>query len=207
MKAFFKVGLSLCLIACFAFTAKSQETRKKTYNILLDAGHGGKDPGHQSNGISEKGITLKIAQKIKKLNKNKSFKFHLVRNSDAFMSLNERVKRINGLKPDLLISLHTNASTDTDKEGVVIYQPKGNDYPEKTRKVAVALGAKLVTANPNFSHLDVKEAGFKVLRETKAPAVLLELGHLSNAQDRDYVSSDAGQTDIAQKILDGLSGK
>lgn len=212
MKSLFKIGLGLCVIACFAFTLKpsqpsQKKNTKKVYTIVLDAGHGGKDSGNQSNGIYEKDITLKIAQKIKAMNTNNSFKFYLTRDSDNFMSLDERVKKINGLKPDLVISIHVDSYTDADKEGVVIYQPKKNKYSKKSKKVAIALGSKLVTANPNFSHLNIEKAGFKVLKETKAPAVMLELGYLSNTQNRNYIGSADGQVDIAQKILSGLSGK
>ena len=90
--------------------------------IVIDPGHGGKDPGAMAFGQKEKDVVLKIAKKIAALLKEKShYEVVLTRNRDIFLPLEERTAIANATKSDLFISIHTNAHADRSKSGIETY--------------------------------------------------------------------------------------
>lgn len=90
--------------------------------IVIDPGHGGKDPGAMAFGIKEKDIALKIAKKVASFLKEKSrYEVVLTRNRDVFLPLEERTAIANANKCDLFISIHTNAHADRSKSGIETY--------------------------------------------------------------------------------------
>jgi N-acetylmuramoyl-L-alanine amidase len=99
-------------------------TKSKKYIIVIDAGHGGKDPGAIGRfyKTKEKNITLTYARDLKKkIEKNKKFKVYLTRNSDIFLSLKKRVELSRKLKADLFISIHANSIDSSSTSGFSIY--------------------------------------------------------------------------------------
>lgn len=90
--------------------------------IVIDPGHGGKDPGAMAFGLKEKDIVLKISKKVAALLKEKSrYEVVLTRNRDVFLPLEERTAIANANKSDLFISIHTNAHSDRSKSGIETY--------------------------------------------------------------------------------------
>ncbi|MCL2789693.1 MAG: N-acetylmuramoyl-L-alanine amidase [Desulfobulbus sp.] len=90
--------------------------------IVIDPGHGGKDPGAMAFGLKEKDITLALSKKIAKiLNETYQYEVVLTRNKDAFIPLEERTAIANAQKSDLFISIHTNAHSDQGKSGIETY--------------------------------------------------------------------------------------
>ena len=105
VKYIFKVLLT---VLCFFYSPNgfSQENREK-FTVVLDAGHGGRDPGNRGNGYYEKKIALNIALQIGKiLSENPSFKVVYTRKKDVFVDLIERADIANKAKADLFISIH-----------------------------------------------------------------------------------------------------
>lgn len=93
-------------------------------SIVLDPGHGGKDPGAvgYSKKVFEKDITLAIAEKLKqKIEENTDIKVYLTRNGDSFVSLRERTEFANDIEADLFISIHVNAHADNEVKGAEVY--------------------------------------------------------------------------------------
>ena len=177
--------LTVCIFAFFSFL----ETPK---TIVIDAGHGGSDSGATVQEIAEKNITMAVAQQIKALNTNRDVHVVLVREDDSFPSLEQRVKFINSQHPDLVISLHVDSNNKrTDRSGTRIFHQSSEASVEAAKKLAEKLSSN-----------SVSEQKFKVLRESVAPALLVELGFLSNENDRKYLSSTSGQKEIARKILE-----
>lgn len=118
------------------------------------------------------------------------------------MELSERVSIINNLKPSLLISLHADASKNVNLSGVGAYI-----FSDKTFYDQSKLSAENVIENLSTENLakgQVKEASFYVLKNSKCPAVLLEMGYLSNEKDRNYLKSESGQNKIATEILKSI---
>ncbi|MCM8773413.1 MAG: N-acetylmuramoyl-L-alanine amidase [Candidatus Omnitrophica bacterium] len=90
--------------------------------IVIDPGHGGKDPGAISKtGVKEKDLNLKIAKLLKKELEEKGFKVYLTRHSDIFLTLKERVELGKRYKADLFVSIHANANRAKEVSGVEVY--------------------------------------------------------------------------------------
>lgn len=190
-------GLAL-LFVCFAFIAPRG---KKT--IVIDAGHGGEDFGVAHDELTEKELVHNIASKIKSLNGGNNLEIILLREDDSFLSLNERVQKINSMNPDLLISLHINFSQDKKDHGIGAFVSKNSSHYETSFEHA----ENMITAlsGSKLAKREVKDANLYVLKQTQCPGMLLELGYMTNANDRSYLASEAGQEEIATKIINCLA--
>lgn len=106
-KSFLYINL---LFALFFFLPRIQ-AREKTFTVVIDAGHGGKDPGARGARVNEKDINLSVALKLGKLIEAKNDDVHVIytRKTDRFIELDERANIANRNKADLFISIHTNA--------------------------------------------------------------------------------------------------
>ena len=204
MKNTFKFILACTVLACFAFMKPNSNDPKKTITVVIDAGHGGHDDGAKFEGFSEKEIVASIAQKIKKNNSDKNVIIHLTRTEDNFISLQDRAKFINELKPDLVLSLHVNGNENTDASGVEFYiSPKSSTY-ENAKIIAENLNSRFVNNN-GLKSRGVKDANFTLLRDTEYPSITVELGFLSNENDRNYLTDNNQQEKIAATILELIS--
>ena len=110
---------------------------KKQYIIVIDAGHGGKDPGCTGkSGVKEKNVVLSVAKKLKnKLDAN-GYKTYLTRSTDVFMKLDERAAFAEKKHADLFISLHANANPSRDMKGFSIYTLSEKASDEEAQKLA-----------------------------------------------------------------------
>ena len=160
--------------------------------VVIDAGHGGTDLGATREGVSEKEIVLNVAKKIKALNQNQNLEIILTREDDSYPSLAQRTGKINELKPDYTISLHVNNSprTTTESKGMEVFVQEN----EVSKKLATKFSEK-------FQATKIRTGNLHMLRESKVPTILLELGFMNNPQEREYLGSEKGQTETAEKIL------
>lgn len=106
------------------------------HTIMIDAGHGGKDPGAIGNGLRESYIVMDMAQRIGKALKAHGFNVIYTRSSDVFIELNDRTRLANDRKADLFISLHVNASTTPSTNGIETYYYASTAYSNSAAKVA-----------------------------------------------------------------------
>lgn len=192
MKAFKLLVLSLASTAILSFSP----TNKKI--IVIDAGHGGNDMGVTYNEASEKQIVLGVASQIKKLNNSEDYEIILTRDSDQYAGLSDRTAMINKLNPEMVISLHINRTpgSETDKKGHEIFTQNSDASKALAEKISKKLGS-----------CKIEEKNLHILRESKSPAVLVELGFINNKEDRDYLSSEAGQKELAQKFIEIINEK
>lgn len=202
MKNTTKLFVALTAVVSFAF-AKPTAEEPKQINVVIDAGHGGHDMGAKTNLFTEKQIVEQITNKIYAMNKNKNVVIHLTRNSDTFVSLEERAKTINALKPDLVLSLHVNSSIHKSKSGMEMYVAKETPAAAASHKIATQLCNKF--SNTNLKTSEIKTASFFILRKSSVPAILIDLGYLSNENDTKYLTADEEQNKIAQTIVDFIS--
>ena len=175
--------------------------KNEKFTVIVDAGHGGLDLGATQNGISEKEIVASIAQKIQVLNKNPNLEILLTRNGDQNLSLQERIEFINAMKPNLVISLHTNSTKNLNTNGLEVY------ISEKSLEYTASkdFANQFSTSFSNKTPLDVKpikNANFYILKKSEVPSILVELGYLSNEKDKNYIIAKENQIAIAQNILD-----
>lgn len=169
------------------------------FNLVIDAGHGGKDPGACGNGLKEKDINLSVAlllkQKLEPYKKEINLK--LTRETDLFLELQDRTKISNDFKADLFISIHCNSSSNTGAQGVETYC-----YKLSNPKGASAIHDEIIKYKTYTKDRKVKEANYYVLKHTKAHAVLVELAFISNKEDAKILKDK--QNDIAEAILKGI---
>ena len=160
----------------------------KKYKVCLDAGHGGTDPGATSGKLYEKDINLKVVKAMEEYLKP-YVDIVLTRGADETVSLEKRVKVANEAKVDLYFSVHCNASDNTAAKGWEIYiVGKGGN----AEKLAKRVEANVFTDTTlGLKNRGIKTANFYVLKETDAPAVLVENAFISNTDDRTkFLKSD-----------------
>ncbi|MBU1041026.1 MAG: N-acetylmuramoyl-L-alanine amidase [Proteobacteria bacterium] len=104
--------------------------------IMIDAGHGGKDPGAQGHGLSEKDVNLRMALALGKVLKSRGFKVIYTRTTDVFLALEERTAMANAQKADLFLSVHCNAHTDPSMSGLETYSLNLARTPDAVRVAA-----------------------------------------------------------------------
>ena len=167
--------------------------------IVIDPGHGGNDSGTiGTNGTFEKDLTSTTAALLKKKLEASGATVFLTRSSDQYVSLPNRVKMASLYNADAFISLHYDSAEQEHIQGITAYYYHSYQNP---------LAAALEWSFKNEEHLEVRDARFgdyHVLRSNSRPAVLLELGYLSNPEEEETVSSLSYQTDIVRAIYNGL---
>ena len=201
MKNIFKIILVLVVFVSLSFV----NTNTNEINIVIDAGHGGHDTGALTTGVTEKDITNAICNKIKALNTNANIKLHFTRNDDSFVSLQERVDFINAINPDLVLSLHVynNNSLKNDAYGFEIFIPQN---PKNDQAKSLALNLETIfTESLPLKNRGINTAPFFLLKKSEAPTMILEMGFLSNKNDKEYITSEEGQNQIAETILKFIS--
>lgn len=189
--------LSLVLFSFFAFKPVDKKV------VLIDAGHGGYDSGVNKYGFEEKTITESIARKIKEQNNNENVEIVLIRDEDMSMNLTDRVTIINKLKPDLVLSIHINSNSNMKANGVNAYISSNKTFYDESKKMA-EIAVDKITSTGKLTKRYVAEAPFHVLKYANCSMVHLEIGFLSNENDRSYITSEVGQNEIASKILEAV---
>ena len=171
--------------------------KKTGYLIVVDAGHGGKDPGALGvAGNHEKDYTLAVANKVVALLKQyPEFQVVPVRTTDVFYELSERVAIANELEADLFLSIHANSFPKPTTGGTETF------YYNANSKTFAQLVHKHLQGATQFPDRGVKASGFYVIKNTKMPAVLTETGFLSNPQENALLTSPAFQDKIAKALV------
>jgi N-acetylmuramoyl-L-alanine amidase len=205
MKKPTQLFLLLTAIISFAFV-NPKLSEPKQINVVIDAGHGGKDFGATSISINEKQIVEQIANKIKALNKNENIVIHFTRNTDDLLPLEKRIEIIKAINPDLVLSLHVSSNSNTKKSGMEFYVAnKEVAAYEKSNDLAVKLSSEF-SKNSTLTIGPIMNAPFYILKNATAPTVLIELGYLSNENDKKYLTDNKEQDKIAENILQFVSG-
>ncbi|EJL47542.1 MULTISPECIES: N-acetylmuramoyl-L-alanine amidase family protein [Brevibacillus] len=174
--------------------------KKTGYLIVVDAGHGGKDPGALGvAGNHEKDYTLAVANKVVALLKQyPEFQVVPVRTTDVFYELSERVAIANELEADLFLSIHANSFPKPTTGGTETF------YYNANSKTFAQLVHKHLQGATQFPDRGVKASGFYVIKNTKMPAVLTETGFLSNPQENALLTSPAFQDKIAKALVEAI---
>ena len=240
--ALFYIGNTVAQLA----PKSSPEVGLKT--VVIDPGHGGKDPGAIGKILKEKDLVLAVSLKLGALIKQNfpDVKVIYTRDKDEFIELYQRAKIANSNNADLFISIHANAVESTapygtetfvlglhkseaqkqvaERENATIYleDDGGDKYrdfdmsPDAIIARQLMLGVYL-NQSINFASMiqqefkslgrndrGVKQAGLLVLYNTTMPAVLIELGFLSNVNEEKYMSSKEGQEKLTHSVYDAF---
>lgn len=170
------------------------------YRVVLDAGHGDHDSGAVSvNGRYEKDFNLAVILKVAKLLENEpKIETRLTRSDDTFVELNDRVAFANNWSANVFVSVHANKSNSPSAHGSETYY--FNDY---SANLANILHGKILQAT-GFYDRRVRTADFRVIKYTNMPAVLCEIGYLSNSDDEQALFDENMQNKVAEAIAAGI---
>lgn len=180
---------------------------KEVYDkvLLLDAGHGGKDPGTSGNGMQEKNLNLTIAQKIAQKLQGSGIKVYMTRDRDVYPENSTRAQTANDIA-DLMVSIHMNSGPETANGTETLYQVHANDNGARltSKQLAEILQGKVVSATGNTNRGAKLWTDVLILNRTTVPAVIVEVIFITNTGDALKISNPAYQDQVAQAIADGI---
>ena len=179
---------------------------KEVYDkvLLLDAGHGGSDPGASGNGLTEKTLNLSIMQKIARELEDSDIKVYVTRNSDVYPANNERAKKANQIA-HAMVSIHMNSGSATANGTEVLYKNHANDTGGLTSKVlAEVIQNSIVEATDNTDRGTKHRTDLLILNATTVPAVIVEVAFLSNPSDALKLSQNDYQQTVAVAIAEAI---
>ncbi len=211
--------------------------------IVVDAGHGGKDPGTHAGSLREKDIVLDIARLVRDELTAAGFEVVMTRDTDVFVPLEKRAFIANDSGADLFLSIHANAARSHRARGLETFYLNLADSPEAeevaarenaTARVRMADMPKLLEQIMNNNRIDesrelaaamqramarrvlgkekhplnrgVKTAGFHVLLGAKMPAILVEVGFVSNRTEAKLLRTESHRKKLASAIAEGVTG-
>lgn len=168
--------------------------------ICIDAGHGGSDPGATNGTYKEKHAALGIALELGLALLRGGYEVYFTRTNDIFVSLADRCTISNLADVDLFVSVHLNSTTNANASGIETYVYR--NASTTARNVADKVQNRLIEAT-GAKDRGVKESGFYVLKNTKAPAILIETGFISSTECKKLFLPDY-QRIMAQAIYNGI---
>jgi N-acetylmuramoyl-L-alanine amidase len=212
--------------------------------VIIDAGHGGKDPGAISRkGLQEKEVNLDVAKRVRKILEKNRIKVIMTRDTDNFISLSKRTEIASKTKAGLFVSIHANSNPHKNVQGIEIYTSKKLNRFDKVeeqkqknitflfknfnmdqRKKEVGnivldmiainkqpesnvLASSVATELSRLTkarYLGNKQSRFFVLRNTLIPAILVEVGFLSNYKEEKLLQTSLYRQKIAEGIAKGI---
>ncbi len=168
--------------------------------VMIDPGHGGKDPGAIGIGsLREKDVILPISKRIAAILQQNGVQAVLTRDSDYFVSLQGRVDLADRANADLFVSIHANAISMSrpDVNGLETY------YYDSGQSLASSIHSS-ITQNVTIRDRKVRRARFYVLRKSSMPSVLVEVGFVTGAEDAARLRTTAYQNQMADAIARGI---
>ncbi|WIW71866.1 N-acetylmuramoyl-L-alanine amidase family protein [Anaerosinus gibii] len=176
--------------------------------ILIDPGHGGTNPGAVSYGFREVDNNLAVSLKLKTLLEKQGANVLLTRYEDENIAergsslreeLQARVDISREYQPDIFVSIHTNSNENPNIQGAMTFY-----YDEESKKLANSIQTGLINSIKATDKGIAKE-NFYVLRNSEIPAVLVEMGFITNKNEAEKLNSDNYRDLIAQGISKGIS--
>lgn len=176
----------------------SNQVKSGTRKVVIDAGHGGSDYGAIRNGVNEKDITLDVSKRVEALLKKEGYAVQMTRTNDTYVSLQGRVDTSEAFEPDIFISIHVNSSVKPEITGIETHY-----YHQESMNLAQTVHSSMA------SKIDSKNRGlfkskFYVINHTTAPAILVEIGFISNDNERSQLVSEKRKQDTAKAIVEGV---
>lgn len=193
-------------------TSDEIETVKKV--VVIDAGHGGSDPGKIGvSGALEKDINLEIAKRIKILLEEKGISVFMTRETDEMLceealennrkraDMAKRVELINEISPDMVISIHQNSYTDPEVSGAQVFYYSES---EEGARMAAMMQKALTEIDNENTRKEKANDNYYLLKRTKAPTIIVECGFLSNPKEAAKLVEEEYQDMISNAIVKGI---
>ncbi|MFP4139398.1 MAG: N-acetylmuramoyl-L-alanine amidase family protein [Planctomycetota bacterium] len=170
--------------------------------VMIDAGHGGKDPGATSvTGMSEKWINLAIVKRMTRLLRGAGVTVILTRDDDLAVPLQSRAKLANARRPDLLVSVHGDAAKPSVHGYNVYIAPVSSSA---SYRAALRVSAAMKDAGVAPHGQPVRRKALFVLVKTTCPAILVETGFITNPREGARLTTSKYQQTIAHALAGGV---
>ncbi len=177
--------------------------RPQDLTVVIDAGHGGKDPGAMAkDGTTEKSLNLDVAKRLEKIMKDLGFKTIMTRTDDSYVDLASRTTLANTQYANFFMSIHFNAFNQRTQGIETLYYPNtvSEEYNFSNRSVAQIFHSELLQALKRPSRGITPRPNLYVLNKTKMPAILAELGFMTNPEELAQMKK-AQYRDMAARAL------
>ena len=193
-----------------SLTKATSSSKSKT--IVIDAGHGGPDPGKVSeSGTLEKDINLKIALYLKEILESQNINVIMTRTEDKDLAtetnkrklsdIKERVKLMENSNADMVISIHQNSYPDAEVYGAQCFYPTES---EEGKKLASIIQNQIITSTNQTKIREIKDNNdYYLLKHSSTPIVIVECGFLSNPAEEQLLLTDEYQRKMAWSIYLG----
>lgn len=174
--------------------------------VVIDPGHGGQDPGATKNSVTEKELNLAIALKLEELLKKNNVRTYMMRQDDTFVGLYDRPFIANELNATLFLSIHNNSIDNSKVRGTetLYYPEKDGDTSFTGEKFAQLIQDTLIKKVDTVNRKTVERPGLVVLKYTKMPASLVEVGFLTNPTDLSNLQNKTFQQKTAEALCDAI---
>lgn len=192
----------------------SMDPQKGEICVVVDAGHGGDDPGKIGiNQAKEKEINLKIAAKLKALLEKDDIKVVMTRTDDNGLyqpssrnqkveDMRKRCEIVSQAKPVFTVSIHQNSYPDEAVKGAQVFY---YGQSKEGKKLAETLQKSMVEQLDQENHREAKaNESYYLLKKTESPTVIVECGFLSNYEEAELLSTDAYQDQVAKAVESGI---
>lgn len=199
--------LLLLTLLCAALAAQPAQARKRPsarpFVLVIDAGHGGRDLGASGRRTHEKDLTLKIAKQVSKRVKRdcKNVEVILTRTEDEYVSLEDRAGMANFFNADLFLSIHVNSAPTLAQGTETFVHRRAADG--RSEHFARLIQREYREQGERVDR-GVKRANFVVLRETRMPSVLTEVGFISHKKEEKFMKSRRGRKRLSRCLADAF---
>lgn len=189
------------LISTFigVFIVRRMRRRVENMKIVLDAGHGGNDPGAVGGNLFEKDVNIAVVKKLETKLKAAGADVYLTRKGDEYVTLPERVRMAESVKADLFLSVHANSYSSSSAHGAEVL------YKQTNSKRLAEILAPLIAQAGGITNRGIKHRNdLYILNNQSRPTVLLELAFISNPQERELLFNPTYQNKVAEAIVKGI---
>lgn len=189
---YFFVVLLFLKIGCIDIQAYNYDI------VVIDPGHGGTDRGCASYGLKEKNLNLDVSRRLRSELSKRGVRSRMTRSKDVFVSLSRRAVISNSYRRPIFVSIHHNANKKRWVKGLETYY-----LSNKGRVLANKIQRNITKVSPMPNRKTIRK-NFAVLRLTNAPAVLVELGYLSNPIENKVIKKSYYRQRLAKAIADAI---
>lgn len=206
------IGLAVLSRNLQQYVSSNQVTQQEDV-VVIDAGHGGFDPGKIGvNQAKEKDINLIIAKKVKEKIEKRNIKVVMTRDKDTTLAedndvnkkvqdMKARVQTINKTAPALVVSIHQNSYSDEKVHGAQVFY---YSHSEKGKRAAEIMQKALLEIDPENTREAKENDTYYLLKRTEVPTIIVECGFLSNYEEAEKLIDENYQEQIADAIVEGI---
>ena len=178
--------------------------KQKDKLIVIDAGHGGKDPGAIFSNIQEKSLNLDIAKRLRKLLEAEGYEIIMTRTTDEFIELEERAAIANRNNADLFISVHNNSMPESYRGTMTLYSPRDAEEEFSSKDLAQVIQKNMEQSLSSGSIGARERTNLVVLNKTTMPAIIAEVACMSNEAELNLLKTAVFRQAAAQGICNAI---